>query len=54
MNITDLKSRDVNDILKIVLKRTGGDRALVYVPDEQDPSVISSFSDGDGSSVSFL
>ncbi|MFH1688114.1 MAG: sigma 54-interacting transcriptional regulator [bacterium] len=43
---TDLKSRDVNDILKVILKRTGGDRALVYIPDEQEPSVHASFSLG--------
>jgi len=40
---SDLKSSCVEDVLDILLKRTHGERALVYAPDSEGPELISSF-----------
>lgn len=38
--ISDLKASRVEDILSILLKKTGGDRALIYTPTYENESVI--------------
>jgi len=38
--LSDLKSSRVEDILSILLKKTSGDRAVIFTPDYEDDSVI--------------
>ncbi len=39
---SDLESDRMEDILRVVLKKTDGDRAVIYAPDNEDEQVIAS------------
>ena len=41
--LTDLQGSQMESILKVLLEKTGGDRALIFVPDASDDTVLSSF-----------
>jgi transcriptional regulator with GAF, ATPase, and Fis domain len=41
--LTDLQSSQMEAILSVLLEKTGGERALIYVPDSSDQPVIASF-----------
>ncbi|MEA3296348.1 MAG: sigma 54-interacting transcriptional regulator [candidate division Zixibacteria bacterium] len=40
---SNLKSSEMDTILQVLLKKTGGDRALIYAPDSDGEPLISSF-----------
>jgi len=40
--LTDLKTSQLDDILSILLKKTGGDRAVIYSPESEGETVVAS------------